>query len=117
MAKGYSTYNQSGWKHSKASIKKMSLNSKGTTANEKNGRWKGLDVSYGALHTWIREHFGSPTSCEKCSRKNLTGGKIHWANISKKYLRIRSDWIRLCAKCHKKFDKDTVALLKRKKKL
>jgi len=27
---------------------------------------------------------------------------IHWHNISGEYKRDVSDWIRLCAKCHKK---------------
>jgi len=35
----------------------------------------------------------------------LTGKKIHWANKSGEYLRDKDDWIRLCCKCHKKYDK------------
>ena len=43
--------------------------------------------------------------CEFCHRNNLKGREIHWANKSGNYLRELTDWIRLCVKCHKFFDK------------
>lgn len=66
--------------------------------------WKGNDVSYGALHSWIARKLGKPTNCENCDKINLNGRKIHWANKNGKYKRNLSDWIRLCVSCHKKYD-------------
>jgi len=86
-----------GHKHSASTKKKMS----NMASNSNNSQWKGDKVEYQALHQWIRKHFGSPTICEKCGTKNLKGRKIHWANKSGKYLRLRSDWKRVCVKCHR----------------
>ena len=68
--------------------------------------WKGDDVGYRALHRWVENHLGKPTKCEHCPKDNLSGHYIHWANISGEYKRDASDWIRLCALCHKKYDRN-----------
>lgn len=108
MPKGYSKYNQGGWKHKKGSKNLMSKNSIGTTANEKNGRWAGSKVSYQALHNWIRSHYKKTKNCEQC--KIIPGidsrghTKLQWANRTKNYVRDRKDWICLCPRCHKEFD-------------
>lgn len=73
-------------------------------ADEKHPMWKGNDVGYRGLHTWIERKSGKPTVCEFCGMKNLIGHKIHWANKSGDYKRDLNDWIRLCAKCHKQYD-------------
>lgn len=80
---------------------KMSISKMG----DANYLWKGQDVGYRALHTWVQNKLGKPNTCEHCKVKNLSGHKIHWANISKKYLRDVTDWVRLCVSCHKLFDK------------
>ena len=72
--------------------------------------WKGEAVGYNALHHWIRRKLGKPGICEHCGKSGLTGKYIHWANKSQKYLRDINDWIRLCTKCHKAYDKDKVRL-------
>lgn len=72
----------------------------------RNHQWKGARVKYGALHEWIRKNFGQPSVCENCGKKNLTNRKIHWANRSGKYLRNRTDWIRLCVPCHSRLGKE-----------
>ena len=72
---------------------------------EKNWKWKGNKVSYGALHSWIRRRLGKPKRCEHCGKDGV-GRHMHWANKSGKYLRNTSDWIRLCVPCHKKYDKN-----------
>lgn len=71
---------------------------------EKNVNWKGEDAGYNSKHTWVSGHFGKPTTCEFCNKKNLTGHQIHWANVSGMYRRLREDWVRLCVKCHWVFD-------------
>lgn len=37
-------------------------------------------------------------------KTNLKHRQYHWANISRSYKRDLSDWVRLCASCHKKSD-------------
>jgi len=72
--------------------------------NEKHWAWKGNNVSYGSLHSWIKRNLGTPTKCEHCGQDGLTGKKIHWANKSGQYKRDLSDWLRLCVSCHREYD-------------
>lgn len=78
---------------------------KGQFANEKHKNWLGDSVNYRDLHAWVVRWKGQPPLCEKCGRDNLYGHNIHWANKDNKYKRILDDYIRLCAKCHKQYDK------------
>jgi hypothetical protein len=71
-------------------------------SGEKHPNWKGVDAKYGTKHDWVERHFGKPTKCEMCLTTNAN--KFEWANISGKYKREKSDWIRLCTSCHMKFD-------------
>jgi endogenous inhibitor of DNA gyrase (YacG/DUF329 family) len=71
--------------------------------DENHGHWKGVEVSYRNLHRWIERKLGKPNKCVTCGRLGY-GRHMHWANISEKYTRDLSDWIRLCASCHKKYD-------------
>lgn len=66
--------------------------------------YKGEDVGYLALHSWVSRHLGKPKKCEHCCNVILESRKIHWANKSGLYKRDLSDWIRLCAKCHLRYD-------------
>jgi len=67
--------------------------------------WKGDKIGYYGLHNWVRKHLGIPRFCEHCGNRKLRHRQYHWANKSRKYLRKLSDWIRLCAKCHSKYDR------------
>lgn len=75
---------------------------KGYMAGEKNSQWKGDKVGYYSLHAWVKNNFGKPEKCEHC----LSTRNIQWANVSRKYMRGREDWIQLCVPCHRKYDKD-----------
>lgn len=70
----------------------------------KNVNWKGGKVGYDALHDWVERKLGKPHKCENCGRTDLKHRQYHWANISGKYKRKISDWIRLCVRCHKIYD-------------
>jgi len=72
---------------------------------ESNYLWKGNGVTYGGLHHWIVSILGKPGRCEHCGVEGLSGHQIHWANKSQQYKRVIDDWVRLCAKCHKQYDK------------
>jgi hypothetical protein len=73
---------------------------------ENNPNWKGDDVGYFALHSWIRRTLGKPSRCKKCDTKDTY--RYEWANISGKYKRDIADWISLCVKCHRVQD-DNIA--------
>lgn len=68
---------------------------------DKAHRWKGEDAGYSAKHIYIRKYGVKPDICSHCLEKK----RLEWANISGKYLRELSDWIALCKKCHKRFDR------------
>lgn len=75
---------------------------KGQFKNEKHPMWKGNAVSYVNLHKWVSRNLGMPTKCEHCGIEGAK--KYEWANISKEYKRILTDWVRLCTSCHRKYD-------------
>lgn len=71
---------------------------------DKHYLWLGDKASYNSKHDWVRRHFGKPDACDFCEKSGLRGQKIQWANKSGKYLRVRSDWYRLCRSCHVLYD-------------
>lgn len=58
--------------------------------------------SYDALHDWVRRIYGSPRICWQCGDEYKE--RYEWANVSGKYKKDLKDWMRLCRKCHHKFD-------------
>lgn len=60
---------------------------------------------YKAIHWWVGKNFGLSRKCEECGVIDERPRMIHWANISGEYKKERSDWKRLCYKCHKEMDK------------
>lgn len=62
-------------------------------------------MSYSTIHAWVRRNFGTPYKCENCGTEKSK--KFEWANISKEYLLNRSDWVRLCCQCHRRYDVGT----------
>lgn len=75
---------------------------KGELSGINNPLWKEEKAGYHAKHIWVNNNFGKPRFCEHC--KTSANIKYEWANISKKYLRDRNDWLRLCVPCHHKYD-------------
>src|SRR5712691_3304140 len=65
---------------------------------ERHYEWAGSTASYVAIHLWISKIAGRPSLCEHCG--TTTAKKFEWANISGQYKRERSDWVRLCTRCH-----------------
>ncbi len=95
-----------GTKHTAKQRKKIGDANRG----EKNGYWKGDAVGYSGLHRWVPKVLGKPDTCEACKKSELSGRQIHWANKSQKYQRVVSDWLRLCASCHKRYDNGSLLL-------
>lgn len=81
-----------GRKHSKKTIKKMSLCKLGN----KNPVWKEDEVKYTALHNWIRRHKLKPELCEDCHKNK----PYDLANISGNYKRDINDFEWICRRCH-----------------
>lgn len=73
--------------------------------DEDSPNWKGDGVGKTALHQWVIRNLGNPKKCEHCGRTDCK--KYEWANKSQKYKRDLSDWLRLCTKCHAKYDYPT----------
>jgi hypothetical protein len=71
---------------------------------DKHWLWKGDNAKPNTIHKWVRKHFGKPNKCEHCGGI-FEGKKIQWASKKHKYIRIRSEWLRLCVRCHIKYDK------------
>lgn len=90
-------------KHWKISPEKL-VNMK-RPEGENSIHWIGDKVGYRGLHNWIEKQRGKPDYCEQCKKDDLPHRHYHWANVSGEYRREVSDWKRLCAKCHKKYDK------------
>jgi hypothetical protein len=97
---------------SKETRKQMSESHKGVSTKHwclsgaLSHKWKGNLAGYRALHIWITNERGRPHFCEHCKRSDLSHRSYHWANISGSCKRELSDWLRLCAKCHKQYDKN-----------
>lgn len=77
-------------------------------------RYEGDDISYGALHDWVHSVKTKTGICEQC--KSMPVGRTEWANKSHQYKRDIDDWMELCVRCHRIYDKrspDFGASLKR----
>ena len=72
---------------------------------EKSPGWKGDIVGKQALHNWVERKLGKPQKCEHCGSTEKK--KYEWANKSQEYKRDLGDWLRLCTKCHAKYDYPT----------
>ena len=96
-----------GKKWNNESKEKMRLAKLGKKDQETN-RWMGDKVKYRALHSWVIRKLGKASKCTFCNQYKTTPKSIHWANRSQEYKRDLNDWIQLCAKCHKAYDKDKI---------
>lgn len=94
-------------KHTEEAKNKMRKNAHIMKGSE-HPLFKGDKVGYRGLHYWIGRELGKPMLCELCRVTNLKPRQFHWANRSGRYERTLTDWIRLCAKCHFKFDNKVI---------
>lgn len=76
----------------------------------RNSKWKGTDNEYNQIHRWIVKQKGLPDICENCKVSGFKGKNIQWASKEHKYLKEINEWLRLCSKCHFKYDKNSFKL-------
>ena len=81
---------------------KLSESHIGQKISQEHPLWVGEDVSYPALHSWVRRHLGTPQYCEHCGSTDKS--HYEWANKSGNYKRDLDDWLRLCKSCHHRYD-------------
>lgn len=81
-----------------------------TRLGDAHSYWKGDDVGYVALHSWVKRKLGKPKKCWECSDGDGSTRRYQWANLSHDYKRDLSDWARLCASCHKLYDNNKLKL-------
>lgn len=70
---------------------------------KEHGNYKGNNAGYMAKHLWISKKYGKLRICQLCGTREAK--YYDWANVSGKYKREISDWLRLCRNCHKQFDR------------
>lgn len=77
---------------------------------EYNYQWNGAK-SYGLRHAYIRKRLGTPNMCLACGETNIKIAKqFDWASISTRCLLNLNDWIRLCRRCHQRWDDGIIIL-------
>lgn len=65
------------------------------------------DMDIGGLHSHIIRRFGRASHCEN----NLTHyGPFNWANLDQRYGYDISDYVQLCASCHKLYDNGKIKI-------
>lgn len=77
-------------------------------SGENSCHWTGENIGYSGIHTWVKKWKGQPNLCENCG--STKAKKFEWANIDHKYRRILEDYIRLCTKCHRSYDRDILKI-------
>lgn len=91
-----------GKKLSEITKKKISEANKGKNKTINNGRWRGKEAGYNALHMFVRKYLPRPELCEHCNVKP----SLDLANITGIYNRDFKNWKYLCRKCHYNRDKE-----------
>ena len=62
--------------------------------------WKGDNVSYRGLHSWVRRHLPQPELCQMCNKT----GRLVLANKTGIYVREFKNWFYVCYHCHSLYD-------------
>ncbi len=101
----YRAVSQVKWRGTGFCSNKCKWKSYTTRTSESIWNYKGDKVGYRDLHKWVERHLGKPNKCEFCKFETNKPYSFHWANKSWKYKRKLDDWIRLCLKCHRAYDR------------
>lgn len=69
-----------------------------------NNSWVGYNAKYATLHKRVESLKGKPKKCEICGTTDPST-RYEWANITGDYYDIENGYKRMCAKCHRAFDR------------
>lgn len=70
---------------------------------EKNDYWKGDSATYSAFHRRVESVRGKPAICFACG--DMSKPIYEWCNLTGKYEDV-NDYMRMCRKCHRQYDKN-----------
>lgn len=76
---------------------------------ENSPRWKGDEVGYWGIHSWIKRNYGKASKCEICGV--LGAKRYEWASKNHVYTRDISEWTQVCTSCHRKIDGRTKVIV------
>lgn len=85
-----------GGTHTQAAKEKIRLSRLG----DKNPFWRGDNVSYTALHSWVTRNKAKSLLCGDCHKKRV----LELSSISGEYTRDLDDWEWICRRCHMQKD-------------
>lgn len=73
---------------------------------------KSGDTGYTTIHYWLSRNYGRPKQCEVCkifgSESKIGRWNIQWAlKHNKEHEKNINNYLKLCFKCHYKYDKRT----------
>lgn len=72
---------------------------------ENGGNWKGDDVGYHGVHSWLKREYGKADKCENPNCEYENPNQFDWALLrGKTYERNREHFLMLCRGCHLKYD-------------
>jgi hypothetical protein len=78
---------------------------KGDNLGSEHHLWMGEKAHVKTKHRWVMFHKGKAIQCLHCANKSPEK-IIDWANVDHQYKRNLDDYIPLCRKCHRKYDKE-----------
>ena len=79
-------------------LKEVNPKKKGTfKKGECHPNWRGDEVGYQGLHSWVRVNKPKPKKCQRCDKRTT---KLDASNISGTYKRDLNDFEYLCKSCH-----------------
>lgn len=88
-------------------FKKLNIHSriaaKRNQKGSKNSSWKANEATYAAFHYRVVSERGRPNICMACGTQDAS--IYEWCNLTGRYDDI-SDYMRMCRKCHRKYDKN-----------
>ena len=72
---------------------------------DKNPAWKGDSVGYYSLHNWVKRKLGKANRCVHSGYSVPCSEKFEWASKSHNAKRDINDYMSLCIRHHRRYDK------------
>ena len=90
-----------GFKHTEETKIKISISNTG----ELSSQWKGKNIKYQAIHSWLRANYGRANKCEAENCPSISKN-YEWILIKgKKYERKRENFMQMDKSCHRIYDR------------